>query len=160
LSLLCVVEVAAPERSGPSFREVLPGVCECLIVCDLETSTVRRLGPSWAVAPQKKNVRHCHVCLYVQSLPLERKHCTLRYNAGALLRLLERQRVVLSRGLAVANKVATLLQQPQHIFCLNPCDGPMVPPENIQIRQFWVSEIVASLPQYNTLFQRGRRQES
>jgi hypothetical protein len=70
----------------------------------------RMLGPSWVIAPQKKNVRHCYVWLYVQSLLLEGKHCTLRYNARALLHLLERQRVVLSRGLAVANKVATLLQ--------------------------------------------------
>ena len=27
----------------------------CVIVRDIETSTMRRLAPSWAVAPQKKN---------------------------------------------------------------------------------------------------------
>jgi len=38
-------------------------------MCDLETSTVRRLGPSWAVAPQKKkNVTHSNAWLYVEPL--------------------------------------------------------------------------------------------
>ena len=30
-------------------------VCVCVCMCDLETSTIRRTRPAWAVAPQKKN---------------------------------------------------------------------------------------------------------
>jgi len=29
-------------------------VCVCVCMCDLETSTIRRTRPAWAVAPQKK----------------------------------------------------------------------------------------------------------
>ena len=35
LCLLCVVQVAASAKADHSFRGVIPGVCVCLIVCDL-----------------------------------------------------------------------------------------------------------------------------
>jgi hypothetical protein len=42
-------------RLAASFIGVLPDVCVCLIVCDLETSTILwSISPSWAAASQNK----------------------------------------------------------------------------------------------------------
>jgi hypothetical protein len=40
-------------RSEECYRVCL-FVCLCAIVCDIETLTMRRPRPEWAVAPQKK----------------------------------------------------------------------------------------------------------
>jgi len=39
-----------------SFIGALPGVCVCLVVCGIKTSTLRGLNPFGAVEPQEKNI--------------------------------------------------------------------------------------------------------
>lgn len=41
--------------SSNSYLQPSPTGCVCLIVCNLESSTVSGLGPTWAVEPQRKN---------------------------------------------------------------------------------------------------------
>ena len=43
-------ELISDQRSPTAFM--------CVIVCDIETSTMTRPGPSWAGGPQKKNLLH------------------------------------------------------------------------------------------------------
>jgi len=41
-------------QADHSLRGVLPFVCVCVIVCDLETSRMSGLGPSWNIASEGK----------------------------------------------------------------------------------------------------------
>jgi len=60
ISCVCVVKVVDSSTTWSLVQKDQTG-CGCLLVCDLQTSTMRRYRPGWTVAPPKlkKNQSSC-----------------------------------------------------------------------------------------------------